>query len=91
MTVARSALTERRYNLGGMFSVALSVGMPRGIRARVYPTNAEREARNAENSEFPDPSSALEGYAASRPMVFGLSSPGLRRKRFSALPKPRIP
>jgi hypothetical protein len=27
-------------------------------------------------------------YAASRPSVFGLSSPGLRRKRFSALPKP---
>jgi len=28
------------------------------------------------------------GYAASRPAVFGLSSPGLRRERFSALPKP---
>ena len=28
------------------------------------------------------------GYAASRPMVFGLSSSGSRRKRFSALPKP---
>jgi len=28
------------------------------------------------------------GYAASRPLVFGLSSSGLRRKRFSALPKP---
>ena len=27
-------------------------------------------------------------YAASRPMVFGLSSSGSRRKRFSALPKP---
>ena len=27
-------------------------------------------------------------YAASRPLVFGLSSPGSRRKRFSALPKP---
>ena len=27
------------------------------------------------------------GYAASRPVEFGLSSPGLRRKRFSALPK----
>ena len=26
-------------------------------------------------------------YVASRPTVFGLSSPGLRRKRFSALPK----
>ncbi len=30
----------------------------------------------------------LQGYAASRPLVFGLSSPGSRRKRFSALPKP---
>ena len=29
------------------------------------------------------------GYAASRPLVFGLSSPGSRRERFSALPKPR--
>ena len=28
-------------------------------------------------------------YAASRPAVFGLSSPGLRRKRSSALPKPK--
>ena len=27
-------------------------------------------------------------YAASRPMVFGLSSPDLRQKRFSALPEP---
>ena len=27
------------------------------------------------------------GYAASRPAEFGLSSPGLRRERFSALPK----
>jgi len=27
-------------------------------------------------------------YAASRPLVFGLSSPDSRRKRFSALPKP---
>jgi len=27
------------------------------------------------------------GYAASRPSVFGLSSPGSRRKRFSAFPK----
>jgi hypothetical protein len=29
-------------------------------------------------------------YAASRPMVFGLSSSGSRRKRFSALPKPML-
>ena len=28
------------------------------------------------------------GYAASRPMEFGLSSPSLRLERFSALPKP---
>jgi hypothetical protein len=30
------------------------------------------------------------GYAASCPMVFGLSSFSLRRKRFSALPKSRV-
>ena len=30
------------------------------------------------------------GYAASRPLVFGLSSSGSRRKRFSALPKPML-
>jgi hypothetical protein len=29
-------------------------------------------------------------YAASRPLVFGLSSSGSRRKRFSALPKPKL-
>jgi len=29
-----------------------------------------------------------ESYAASRPAVFGLSSPGSRQKRFSAFPKP---
>ncbi len=34
------------------------------------------------------PKSMDLGYAASRPLVFGLSSSGLRRKRFSALPKP---
>ena len=33
------------------------------------------------------PNDTSLGYAASRPMVFGLSSPGSRRKRFSALPK----
>ena len=49
-------------NPGGLFSVALSVGMPRGITARVYP-----EVRLL--------ASAAPGYAASRPMVFGLSSP----------------
>ena len=58
---------------GGLFSVALSV---------------------EEASRPPLPSlpghrlSPMTGYAASRPAVFGLSSPGLRRKRFSALPKP---
>ncbi len=42
---------------GGLFSVALSVGTPRGVAARVYLN--------------------LTGlsYAASRPLVFGLSSP----------------
>ena len=54
---------------GGMFSVALSVGTPRGVTSRVYPR--------------PD-----LGYAASRPAVFGLSSPGRNQERFSALPKP---
>jgi len=34
------------------------------------------------------PSQKSLGYAASRSMVFGLSSPSLRRKRFSAFPKP---
>jgi hypothetical protein len=29
-----------------------------------------------------------KGYAASRPLVFGLSSFDLHQKRFSALPKP---
>ena len=54
---------------GGLFSVALSVGTPRGVTSRVYPPPGE-------------------GYAASRPMVFGLSSPGLRQERSSTLPRP---
>jgi len=56
---------------GGLFSVALSVRMPRGITSRVYPPTE------------------VGGYAASRPMVFGLSSsPELPRgKRFSAFPR----
>jgi hypothetical protein len=32
----------------------------------------------------------LQSYAASRPVEFGLSSPGLRQKRFSAFPKPSL-
>jgi len=36
------------------------------------------------------PGRTSPGYVASRPLVFGLSSPGSRRKRFSALPKPMI-
>src|SRR5205814_2026688 len=59
--------------LGGMFSVALSVRMPRGIAARVYPGRTKRT-----------------GYAASRPAEFGLSSPNLRWKRFSAFPKSAV-
>jgi len=47
---------------GGVFSVALSVGTPLGVASRVYP--AVRVL-----------TSAAAGYAASRPMVFGLSSP----------------
>jgi len=34
------------------------------------------------------PADTSPGYAASRPAVFGLSSPGLRQERSSALPKP---
>ena len=44
-----------RLQTGGLFSVALSVGTPRGVASRVYP----RPNR---------------GYAASRPLEFGLSS-----------------
>ena len=36
------------------------------------------------------PSRTDLGYAASRPMEFGLSSPGSHRERFSTLPKPTI-
>ena len=42
---------------GGLFSVALSVGTPHGVTARVYFSRTGL------------------GYAASRPLVFGLSSP----------------
>ena len=57
--------------LGGIFSVALSVGTTHAVTSRVY----LRLNRS---------------YAASRPMVFGLSSPDLRQERFSALPEPLI-
>jgi hypothetical protein len=59
-----------RGRIGGLFSVALSVGTPRGAASRVY---FDRDRPS---------------YAASRPAVIGLSSPGSRRKRFSTLPKP---
>jgi hypothetical protein len=52
-------------NTGGLFSVALSVGTPRGIASRVYPP-ASRSRRGGIGPR---------GYAASRPLVFGLSSP----------------
>jgi hypothetical protein len=58
-----------RHEQGGLFSVALSVGTPHSIAARVY----LRSSRS---------------YTASRPLVFGLSSPSTRsRERLSALPK----
>ena len=68
----------RRRGRGGLFSVALSVGTPRGVTSRVYLAAGLL-------------ASAPASYAASRPLVFGLSSsPGsLRGKRFSALPKSR--
>ena len=59
---------------GGLFSVALSVGTPLDVAARVYLRGRLL-------------TSAPPGYAASRPLVFGLSSSSLRRKRSSALPK----
>ena len=61
---ARCALTAPFHpclrllrNAGGIFSVALSVGTPRGVAARVYLSRTGLS------------------YAASRPVVFGLSSP----------------
>ena len=44
--------------------------------------------QDASRHHFPHLSrEPVTGYAASRPLVFGLSSPGLHRERFSALPK----
>jgi len=48
---------------------------PFGLTSRVYP-------------EAGPLSRTSPGYAASRPAVFGLSSPSLRRERSSALPEP---
>ena len=53
-------LARRIAPPGGLFSVALSVGTPRGAAARAHPA--------AETT----------GCAASRPVVFGLSSAGTR-------------
>ena len=60
---------------GGIFSVALSVGTTHAVASRVY-----LKVRLL--------TSAATSYAASRPVVFGLSSRSLRRERFSALPEP---
>ncbi len=45
--------------------------------------------RDASRRHLPRVSAGLTtgGYAASRPVVFGLSSPGLRQERFPTLPK----
>ena len=45
--------------------------------------------RDASRRALPRVSAGLtaNGYAASRPVVFGLSSPGLRQERFPTLPK----
>jgi hypothetical protein len=52
---------------GGIFSVALSVGRPRGLASRVYLPACLL-------------ASAPVSYAASRPMEFGLSSPPASRR-----------
>src|SRR4051812_44714794 len=44
-----------------------------------------RKAFRPSSRIYPPPRG--RGYAASRPVEFGLSSPGLRQERFSALPK----
>ncbi len=61
------------HEQGSLFSVALSVGTPHGVASRVHPQQRFDGHR---------------GYAASRPSVFGLSSPRQNAgERFSALPK----
>ena len=71
-----------------------------GLLPRLFTLTAATEAAAAVCFLWHSPSDGLSasppacipihtdlGYAASRPVEFGLSSPGLRRKRFSALPK----
>jgi len=80
----RSSCEPRRYILCGTFRRDAS----RRHLPRVSLQRGTQSAERGNISAFPVPSSAFEGYAASRPAEFGLSSPGLRQKRFSAFPKP---
>ncbi len=57
-------LAELPKEPGGIFSVALSVRTPHDVAARVYPTIRRSRFRCFGGA----------GYAASRPLVFGLSS-----------------
>ena len=80
----RVACASRGALLPHLFTLAPELALKGGLifcgtlRRKVFQLSARVYLR-------PDRS-----YAASRPAVFGLSSPGLRRERFSALPKPRL-
>ena len=59
-----------------------------GLRRRLFVFCGTVRRNVFQRSSRVYPGRTSPGYAASRPAVFGLSSPGLRRERFSALPKP---
>ena len=73
LTQTETAVVDRRYSF-------------RRFKFLWHCPSAGLTARPPAYIPFPPPSAAT-GYAASRPVVFGLSSPGSRRKRSSALPK----
>jgi len=74
---SRGGLLHHLFTLAGKLSFAGGLIFCGTFRRKVFQLSARVYLNRTDLS-----------YAASRPAVFGLSSSGSRRKRFSALPKP---
>jgi len=79
----RVACASRGGLLHHLFTLASELALEGGL---IFCGTFRRKAFQPSARVYPNRTDL--GYAASRPLVFGLSSSGLRRKRFSALPKP---
>ena len=81
----RVACASRGGLLHHLFTLTSELALEGGI---IFCGTVRRKAFQPSARVYPSQTDL--GYAASRPMVFGLSSPDLRPERFSALPKPVI-